>query len=97
MGVLGLSLEDARHLSIKDITHALAWRRYDRRDLFEMARMMAFYFVQPYDSKKKIKKPSDLFKFPYEEVAAAELMTPEAIAAREAMFAKWDAQMKTDA
>lgn len=52
--------------------------------------MLAFYFVQPYDSKKRIKKPSDLFRLPWQDDEIKRHFTPEAIAIRKELFAKWD-------
>ena len=52
--------------------------------------MLAFYMVQPYDSKNRIKEPTDLFKMPWQETNAAEQLTPEKVEERKQRFARWD-------
>lgn len=47
--------------------------------------------LQPYDSKKKLKRPDDLLAYPWEELKEkAKALTPEEIEARRQKFARWD-------
>lgn len=47
--------------------------------------------LQPYDSKEKLKNPTDLLAYSWEEVKEkAKTLTPEEMEARRQKFARWD-------
>lgn len=54
-----ISVIDA-YYDLEEQRQAAEWQR---------TRMLAFYTVKPHDTKKKIKKPSDLFKLSSDKVA----------------------------
>ena len=68
-----------------------------RQDDWDRARWMAAISLQPHMSKGKTLKPQDLITFPWEirPTAAAPVDKAAEEAARRELFAKWDAEMKS--
>jgi hypothetical protein len=68
-----------------------------RQDDWERARWMAAISLQPHMGKGKTIKPQDLISFPWEirPTAAAPADKAAEEAARRELFAKWDAEMKS--
>lgn len=56
--------------------------------------MLGFWLLQPYDSKKDLKKPQDLIRYPFDYVEEPVELTEEEKEAQRIKIARWDKQMK---
>ena len=95
---MGWSLNDFYQSGPAEILRALAWKTHFRenteRTILEAARMLGFWLVQPYDSEKKIKKPTDLIRFPFEHVEEAVELTEEEKEAQRKKIERWDREAR---
>lgn len=102
--MLGLSRHDVESLSPGQIAQAYAERiAYDEqleRRAWERTRFQAYAALVPYDSRRRLRQPSDLMDFPWEKPEAAQAPLPETeeeAQARRERFARWDAEEKARA
>ena len=84
---MGWSEEDWNNKPLDFLIRQFNGYRADRKELWEMHRMGAFYSFIAMQGNKTIKKPSDLFKIPGEKmepvkIATARKMTEDEIRER---------------
>jgi len=92
--VLGWSLSDFQASAPADVLRALHWRQYfeEQREKaeWERTRWLGYLLLQPYDSKRKLKQPSDIVKFGW-EVEERKPETDDEREERLRLFRKMDA------
>ena len=99
-GVYGIAPGDFWDMHLKSVITVIEARSEtmtaDRQDAWERARWIAAVGLQPHMGKGKTIKPQDLITFPWEVQAAPAAVDKAAEeAARRELFAKWDAEMKS--
>ena len=102
MGVLNISLDDLKLLSVSDIYRALHWKQYyesksretQYQNSWEQTRVISTYAAGPY-LEKKVNNFSDLFPLEWDQ--AKPEITKEEREKQAAQRAKWDAQMIANA
>lgn len=93
-----MSLADFHALEPHELIAALHAKKEHDRSGWEQARMVMWAALAPHQAKGARLKPTDVMSFPWDDEAAIRNLpppeTPEQIAARKALHARWDAEVK---
>lgn len=92
MGVLGWSHHDATTATPASISRALWWREFYERADWERMRILAFCALSPHAKKGKLKRPSDVMPFPWDNDGTTPKTAEEIRAEVARIKAFWDQQ-----